>query len=469
MKPIYSEKYNLIYQDLKAVFETSFDVIYVTDGEGMTLRVSASAEKLWGIKPEELVGKTVYEHETNNIFNPSVAKLVLERKEKVQTFQTTKTGRRLLVVGTPIKDDSGEIIRVINTSRDITKEAKLKDEVAGVKRLLEGYRKQLEQIHERERQNHSIIHKSKSMEEVIMLSKKVASVDSTVLITGESGVGKEVIASYIHQNSSRHNKPYIKVNCGAIPRNLLESELFGYEEGAFTGAKKGKKIGVFEASDGGTLFLDEISELPIDLQVKLLRVIQEKEIQRLGGTKPIKINTRILAATNKDLKMKVKEGAFREDLYYRVNVLPINIPPLRDRKEDIPLLALHFLEVFNKKYNTEKRFSQSAIDALYKYDWEGNVRELQNIVERAAVFIEDNEIKDNNLPSDITKNATGQASISIHRLVPLNDARKIVEDKLLELAQEKYKNMYEIAEALGVNQSTVSRKLKKETKKCTGA
>ncbi|SDO13481.1 sigma-54 interaction domain-containing protein [Halobacillus aidingensis] len=451
-----------MYLDLKAVFESSFDVIYVTDGDGKTLRVSDSAKMLWGIEPKELVGKSVYEHEKNHVFDPSVAALVLEKKEKVQTIQTTKTGKRLLVVGTPIKDEEGKIVRVINTSRDVTKENELEMEVKKTRNLLEGYKRQMEQLKEKEEQDHTIIHKSKKMQEVLMLSKKVAQVDSTVLITGESGVGKEVIASFIHQCSPRKDKPFIKVNCGAIPRELLESELFGYEGGAFTGAKKGKKIGMFEASDGGTLFLDEISELPLDLQVKLLRTLQEKEIQRVGSTKTIKIDTRILAATNRNLSQLVEEGEFREDLFYRVHVLPIQIPPLRDRKEDIPPLAHHFLEQFNKKYHTELRFSYTAVEEIMNQPWKGNVRELQNFVERIAVFTDEKEISNESFPFYQNVQSNHGEVVKVHALIPFREARRLVEDQLLALAKEKCSTMNEMAKVLGVNQSTISRRMKKE-------
>lgn len=455
------EAYTNLAQDLKAVFETSYDVIYVSDGQGMTLRVSSAAEKLWGYKPEELVGKTVFELEKLGVYKPSITRLVLERQEKVQAIQTTKTGRRLMVVGTPIKDKEGNIIRVINTSRDITQESRLQMELEDIKSLMEGYKRELEQLRQLAMKRDQFVFKSESMRNVIALAGKVAEVDSTVLILGESGVGKEVIASYIHQNSQRKDKPFIKVNCGAIPENLLESELFGYEKGAFTGASKDGKIGLFEAANEGTLFLDEIGEMPLSLQVKLLRVLQEKEVVRIGRTKPVQVNVRIIAATNRNLEDEVKKGLFREDLYYRLNVVPIRVPPLRERREDILPLILHFVEKFNKEHDTNKSFSIEAMELLQTYKWPGNVRELQNIVERLVVLTDQKLIEVHHLPEAIINAQNGSTAINITHIMPLQDAVEILERQLLAMAKEKFVTTTKIAEVLGVNQSTVSRKISK--------
>lgn len=455
------EAYTNLAQDLKAVFESSYDVIYVSDGQGTTLRVSSAAEKLWGYKPEELVGKTVFELEKQGVYKPSITRLVLERKEKIQAIQTTKTGRRLMVVGTPIKDEEGNIIRVINTSRDITQESRLQLELEDTKSLIEGYKRELEHLRQLTMKGDPFVFKSESMRNVITLVGKVAEVDSTVLILGESGVGKEVIASYIHQNSARKDKPFIKVNGGAIPENLLESELFGYEKGAFTGASKDGKIGLFEAANEGTLFLDEIGEIPLSLQVKLLRVLQEKEVVRIGGTKPVQVNVRIIAATNRNLEEEVKRGLFREDLYYRLNVVPIRIPPLRERREDILPMVLHFIEKFNKEHNTNKSFSNEAMELLQTYKWPGNVRELQNIIERLAVLTDQKVMEVHHLPEAILNAQNQSTAITITNIIPLQDAIQLLERQLLAMAKEKYGTTTKIAEVLGVNQSTISRKINK--------
>jgi Nif-specific regulatory protein len=248
---------------------------------------------------------------------------------------------------------------------------------------------------------HSLVGRSKEMEEVLNLVARAAQSDATVLIRGESGTGKELVANAIHYNSSRAKRPFVKINCAALPETLIESELFGHEKGAFSGAHTTKK-GQFELANGGTIFLDEISELNLHLQAKLLRVLQEKEFYRVGGTKPIKVNVRVIAASNQDLEEATRKGKFREDLYYRLNVFPIYIPPLRERRTDILLLAEHFLEEFNKKYNKHiARISTPAIDLLLKYHWPGNVRELRNCIERAVIICDENVIRSYHLPPSL--------------------------------------------------------------------
>ncbi len=238
-----------------------------------------------------------------------------------------------------------------------------------------------------------IIAESPKMKSIVMYAEKIASSDVTVLITGESGVGKEVLAKLIHKKSKRKDKPFVAINCGAIPKDLLESELFGYKKGAFTGANSNKK-GLIEEANGGTLFLDEIGELPLELQVKLLRVLQENEIRPIGSNKPQKIDVRFIAATNKNLEEMVKKGEFRKDLFYRLNIVPIHIPPLRERKEDIIPLSKYFLKKFSLKYNVEeKELTKEAINQLLNHSWDGNVRELEHIIERAVLLSDSKKIK----------------------------------------------------------------------------
>lgn len=459
--PMNLANYSNMFIDLKAVFESSYDVIFVTDGEGKTLRVSSACKKFFGYDAEHFIGKSIYELEKKGTFKPSITRLVLESKEKVQEIQTTKTGRRLMVLGTPVKDKNGNIIRVVNVSRDITQESQLKSELEVIRALMEGYKRELKQLKQLTMRDDSFIFKSEKMENAVTLASKVAEVDSTVLILGESGVGKELVASYIHQNSHRKDKPFIKLNCGAIPENLLESELFGYEKGAFTGASKDGKKGTFELANEGTLFLDEIGEIPLSLQVKLLRVIQENELVRLGGTKPIKLYVRIIAATNRNLQEETKKGNFREDLYYRLNVVPVFIPPLRERIEDILPLTLFFIDKFNEKYKKNKIFSQEVMEFLQTYKWEGNVRELQNIVERLIVITDQNLIEKIHLPEVMINSQNSLSRITVSDVMPLKEAVSILERKLLMLAKKKYGTTTEMAKVLGVDQSTISRKITK--------
>jgi transcriptional regulator with PAS, ATPase and Fis domain len=295
-------------------------------------------------------------------------------------------------------------------------------------------------------------------------SQRIAKVDTTVLLLGETGVGKEEIAKFIHRNSLRKDRPFVKINCGAIPANLIESELFGYEKGAFTGALQQGKLGMFEVAEGGTLLLDEIGELPLKMQVKLLRALQEQEITRVGGTKSIKIDVRILAATNRNLEKMVREKIFREDLYYRLNVVPVNIPPLREREKDILPLAYLFLEQFNKKYGLKKRFSFSTNACFLDYSWPGNIRELKNIVERVVVTSKENEILIEDLPEGICKNKIEKIGERDSDIIPLKDALGKIEKELIEKAYEKFGSVRSAAKALGIDASTFVRKRQKYEK-----
>ncbi|MGO4886624.1 sigma-54 interaction domain-containing protein [Anaerobacillus sp. MEB173] len=447
--------------DLKAVFNSSFDIIAVSDEKGNILRVSSSCEKLWGQKEEMYLGRNVRELEEEGVFRPSLIRLVLEKKEKMQIIQTTKTGRKLMVLGTPIKDKQGNIIRVVNISRDITEEEKLEMELEDTKVLLEGYKKEIQDLRKLYMEDEKYIFKSDKMRVILQLLHKLGQVDSTVLITGESGVGKEVIASYIHENSSRKGKPFITVNCGAIPENLIESELFGYEKGSFTGASKSGKVGLFEMAHEGTLFLDEIGEISPQLQVKLLRVIQESKFMRVGGTKPIEVDVRVIAATNRDIQQEVKKGNFREDLYYRLNVVPIYVPPIRERKEDISHLITYFLKKINRRYKSNKSFTKEVLHCFHDYHWPGNVRELQNIVERLVVTVGEDTIEIHHLPNFLVIGEEATNEVNVIGLMPLKDAMDMLEEQLILKAKKKYRTTTKIAEVLKVNQSTISRKLKK--------
>jgi PAS domain S-box-containing protein len=454
--------YEEMSMDLKAIFDSSYDVLYVSDANGDTLRVSSACEKLWGKKQSDLIGKNVRELETEGIYKPSVTRLVLEQGEKISTIQTTKTGKRLMVVGTPIKDENGKILRVVNASRDITEVSQLQSEMDEMKRLMNGYKQELMELRKKNEMQKQIIFNSREMEKVFDLAHRVAQVDSTVLILGESGVGKEVITNFIHRTSQRDNKPFVKINCAAIPENLLESELFGYEKGAFSGANREGKIGLFESANDGTLFLDEIGEMSLPLQIKLLRVLQEQEVMRVGGTKTINVNVRIITATNKDLKDEIKKGTFREDLYYRLNVIPLHIPPLRKRREDILPLVIHFMEYYNRKYLKNKTFSPGLLDMLQHYDWPGNVRELQNIVERMIVISDELEVTPKYL-SDIivSRSSLNQDKVQVLDILPLKECIEEAENQLLKMAKERFGTTIKIAKALNVNQSTISRKIQK--------
>lgn len=306
-----------------------------------------------------------------------------------------------------------------------------------------------------------IIGNSKKMMDVFATLEKIGPTNATVLITGESGTGKELIANAVHSQSTRKNKAYIRVNCGAIPENLLESELFGYEKGAFTGAQN-RKLGRFDRAQEGTLFLDEIGELSLALQVKLLRVLQEKEFERVGGTEVIKTDVRIVAATNKDLDKMVEEGSFREDLLYRLKVIPIEIPPLRERKEDIPLLIEFFIDKYSKELNKENIYVEEGIlDILFEYEYPGNIRELQNIIERMVLLASDGHIKMELMPKEVIKGAFSSKK-DIYILPSNGISLEEIEKSFVRQALEMSKgNQTHAAKLLGISRHALIYRIEK--------
>lgn len=378
--------YKNLALDLQTILNSSREAIFLSDAEGNTLHVSESWKKLWHEEGLSFFEKGVFQIEQEGVISPSATRIVSEKKERVQIIQKTDSGRTLMVVGMPIFNEDGDIQRIISVSEDITEISTLKEENKRLQKLLE------------DDMFSSLVFNSEKMHGVLRTALKAASTDSTVLITGETGVGKESIVDYIHKSSKRYTKPLIKVNCGSIPDDLLESELFGYAGGTFTGALPEGKQGLFEAAHEGTIFLDEIGDIALPLQVKLLRVLQEQEVTRLGETKPRKLNVRIIAATNKNLPLEIQENRFREDLYYRLNVVPITVPPLRKRLDDILPLIILFTEKFNRKFKKTKVISTDSIESFYAYHWPGNIRELRNVIERLIVLTETDYIEPNHLP-----------------------------------------------------------------------
>lgn len=463
-------------RELETIFNSSYDEIYVTDGKGYTLRVNKAGERFYGIKAEQILGKHVSELEQQGFFSPSITPQVLKTKKRITSVQETKSGQKLIVTANPIFDDSGEITRIVTNSRDITELNNLRQRLEETEKLMSNYRAEITKLRKERLKSAEIIGDSVFLKQILNLVEKVASVDSTVLIEGESGVGKGIIAYKIHHLSMRSEQPFITINCGAIPENLMESELFGYEEGAFTGAKKDGKKGLIELANRGTVFLDEIGEIPLSLQVKLLQVIQERRMLRVGGNGYIDVDARIIAATNQNIPQLIKEKKFREDLYYRLNVVPLVVPPLRQRKEDIPALIDHFLELCFTKYKLRKKFSPEANELLIAYHWPGNVRELENLIERLVVTVDDEDILPIHLPDHIHQGNSayengGKEKIFVLDVCPLKEATEELERQLLNKALTKFRNTYQMASALKVNQSTIVRKLhrygiagKRETK-----
>jgi len=407
-----------------------------------------------------MVGRRAEELEQMGIFDHSSTVQVLKTKKKETVIQTTAAGRRLMVTGIPMFNSDNNLYRVINISRDITEVEKLKSQLNDMESLLAQL---LDEIKDKQiLEEQYIIGKSKAMKTLLDKIKQVSKVDVSILLLGETGVGKGLLAKTIHKMSHRRDKPFVQISCGAIPENLLESELFGYEEGAFTGAKRKGKKGLFEIASNGTILLDEVSEIPANLQVKLLNLLQEKEVYRVGGTQPIKINGRLISTTNKDLKNLVQTGKFREDLYYRLNIIPLTIPPLCDRLDDIPMLACYFIKKHNKKYGKSKNLTSMAYNVLLKHNWPGNIRELENALERMVVTCEndlldaDDVINTIDLESQVVMLNGGS-----EEMLPLKSARQVLEKSMIERALNKTGSTRKAAKLLGIDQSTLVKKMKK--------
>ena len=439
-----------INKELRSVIEASYDGIIVVDSQGSVQMVNKSFFRVQGSDHDPMGG-------------PIEQLIIVCRDPLIQVYQRVmakgkvtferykgKHLTELVITGSPVFDELDELVRVVISIRDLT-------ELNQLKLQTEQYSHELKSLRVKEQKD--LIYHSAAMERVVNEALRVSGVDSTVLIVGESGVGKEVIAKTIHQNSPRAEGPFIQINSGAIPENLLESELFGYERGSFTGANKEGKPGMMELANGGTLLLDEVGDMPLNLQVKLLRAIQEQEIYRIGGRVPIKLNIRILSATNKNLEELVKERKFREDLFYRLNVVSIKVPALRERKSDILPLAKHFLNKVNERYKMRKYFSYEVYKLLEEYNWPGNIRELANLVERLVIMSEQDAIFPDQLPEEFSVNQSSiPLRVMVDQIVPLKEARDIVETELIIKALKEYNSLRRAGEVLGVAHSTLLRK-----------
>jgi PAS domain S-box-containing protein len=452
--------YKELHTELEAIFESSQDGLYITDGDARTIRVNSAYERVTGLKRQELLGRTMQDLVREGVFDHSVTLDVLEKGNSVTIMQNVKSGKQVMVTGTPIFDEEGKVALVVTNVRDITELNQLRSQVEETRLLSSRYYQSLMEQQQFKQALKSIVFNSNTMSQVLRKALKVAAVDTVVLLHGESGVGKTMLARIIHQMSPRQNGPFVKINCGAIPESLMESELFGYTKGAFTGASPAGKAGLIEMGHAGTVFLDEVSELTLGMQVKLLQVIEEQTFTRVGGTSPTSVDVRIIAATNRDLKEQVEEGLFRQDLFYRLNVIPLAIPALRERREDIPALALHFLEKVAKARDLEKRLGPEVLEALESYDYPGNVRELLNIIERMVVMSEGQVIIPADLPGELKKPAAAPEQFLAGGM-SLREAADRLEAQMIKSALARYDTLGEAARALGVHASTLWRKMVK--------
>ncbi len=444
-------------RELEAILEYSPDGIWIMDGVGKTLRVSKSWENFSGIKREEVIGRMVHDIVAEGIYTDSAAIHVIEKREPVTIIYTTRTHKSALVTANPVFGADGNIWRIISNVRDITQLNRFKTELERSQANSKRFSHELKVLRQQQSQTMQIITRSKAMETVLEIATQTAASEATMLISGETGVGKDIIANFIH-NSSGGNGTFIRVNCGAIPESLMESELFGYEEGSFTGARAKGKPGLFELAQGGTLFLDEVGELPFAMQAKLLHALQDHTITRVGGVLPINLHVRVIAATNRDLMAMTKVGSFRKDLYYRLNVIPLHIPPLRDRPDDIVPLVVYFLEKYNKRHKTNKSICPRALEVLLKYSWPGNVRELENTIEWLVLTCHNEEIDVDNLDAFKKEHDSPLPyEVCFSPCGSLKKAREEVEKSMLLWAMKHHCSTRKVAAILGVTQPTIVR------------
>lgn len=462
------QEINLLKElDLREIGDHINDGIYISDGNEKTLYVNKAYSRITGIKPEEVLGKYVSDLVKEGLYKFAVTPEVIKLKKQVNSIgESLRNGTKMLISGDPIFDDEGNVKKVVATNREITEllamQAELEASQKKIKAVEEDKNKNMMEIEHLRKINLSsgLIGGSLEIQQVTTMIHQVSGLEVNVLITGETGVGKEVVANEIYTHSTRKSGSFIKVNCAAIPANLLESELFGYEKGSFTGASSVGKIGLFGLADKGTLLLDEIGDMPIELQSKLLRVIQHKEITRVGGRAPVKLDVRIIAATNCDLLDLVKQGKFREDLFYRLNVFPIFIPPLRLRTDDIEDLTDHFLKIYNTEYSKQAQMGRSGFDMLKKYRWPGNIRELQNIIERLVIVSAPKTTITSEQIGMLLNIDMNIADLS-NKEAGLREIVEEVEKRTIEKTLLLYGTTRRAAAVLGLDHSTIVKKAKK--------
>jgi len=445
------------------IIETFDEAVSISDPDGIILYSNKRHEELTGIPGEELMGKSVHELVRRGLFDVVLNPVILRSQQPETQVQELANGQKLVLEGHPVFDENGDVALVITYLRDVTKLSELREQMASQQELLKAYQK-MQSLDLNVDQMPTIV-QSKDMKQLFGQLSIIAETDATVLLLGETGVGKDVFARRLHKLSLHAEKAFIKADCGSMPKNLIETELFGYAPGTFSGGNKSGKIGLIEAASGGTLFLDEIGELPLLMQTRLLRLLQDREIVRVGATVPQKVNVRIVAATNKNLEKEVEAGRFRSDLYYRLKVAVIDIPSLRKRKADILPLAKVFLKFFCQKYRRDVTFSQAAENALLKHSWPGNVRELENLVLGCVVTAKKNVLEVTDLPFTPSTEIRVAAKGGLGGLEVTGKSMKEilagVEKAIILTGMKRVGNIARLAEELKLDRTTVFRKLKK--------
>ena len=443
------------------IFESTQDAVSVSDKAGTMLYVNSTHAILTGVKPHDIIGKNVVDLVKEGIFDMVLNPEVVRTRNKITRIQTTADGKKLVLEANPIFDEDNNVAYVTTFIRNITVLTELQTKLTKQNELLMAFQ-ELQNPHITE------VIASKPMRKLYASLDNIAKTDASILLLGETGVGKDVFARTVHNLSERSHKPFIKIDCGSIPENLIETELFGYTAGTFSGANKNGKIGLVEAANNGTLFLDEIGELPLTVQTRFLRFLQDKEIIRVGATTPCRVDARIVAATNRDLEKEVQKGRFRSDLYYRLKVAVFEIPPLRKRQEDILPLARTFLTQYGTKYGKRMVLSEQAEQLLLHYQWPGNVRELENTIQ-SLIVSQNKAVLD---VSDFT--ITAQEETSSQELADklanitlegrnYKDIMQEVEKHIITQGIKQFGSIAETARQFQVNRCTLFRKLKEES------
>jgi PAS domain S-box-containing protein len=438
----------------ESIMDILNDGIYISDRMGKTLMVNRMYEELTGLKRTDLIGQSVVDLVKEGKFDVILNPAIVKTGKPKTVIQTTKVGKKIVLNGYPVFDVAGNVALVVTFVRDITSLSKIKEQLAYQQELLERF-SGAELFARSEGIRSRFVFASREIRNLLGTVDSIANTDVTVLLLGETGVGKDVLAKYIHEKSLRDDQVFFKVDCTAIPPNLVESELFGYAPGAFSGANIKGKPGFFEMAHKGTLFLDEIGELSLAMQAKLLRMLQDREVVRVGSTKVKRVDVRFIVATNRDLEEAVKQGAFRRDLYYRLQVAVVQVPPLRERKDDILPLVRHFLAVFNGKYRKNLALTPGVESLLQHYQWPGNVRELENLIHGLVIMLQKEQIETGDLPPNMLPAfKEGQDN-------RLNTILCNVERELLRKALETHGSVAEVAKQFSVDRTTIFRKLKK--------
>lgn len=456
-----------VHEELDLIFQLlgNENDLLVIDNQGFVLRTSEFYGQNYGIGIRSIVGCSIYQLEDEGVFRPSVTALALKEQRKITLIQTTLRGDTILATGVPIFDKDNRVKYVAGfNSIHIEGNCSPPERLSRLRAIVDTYYTALRKKHFDNMEKENLIFKSPKMHHLYEMILQIADTNASVLLTGETGTGKSKLAQTIHNCSLRRGGPFITINCGAIPESLIESELFGYVGGAFTGANPKGQLGKIEAANGGTLFLDEIGDMPQSTQVRLLQVLQEHTVTRIGSTTASPVNFRLICATNRILEQEVNLGKFRSDLYFRINVIPIKVPALRERREDIVPLANSFLNEYNLRYQKSIQFSEEAFHRLEQYDWPGNIRELQNWVERVVIMATDSDMVSVSPPS--TSSApqlytSGQAKSSEGQSYA--ELINAAEREIFLKARQKYKTSVAVAKALGISQTTAARKLRKYT------